>query len=255
MEIDETRVCTKCGIEKALEEFNKTSKPDNSRKRACRVCTSAASGEWQRKNAERAKANLARWRAANPEKRQAQVERHREAIGSLGLAILAWRARQRRAENPEKFREINRRSRAAHRDSSIARTRAWRERNPSLVRKWTQEYRAANRARLREGLAAWYAKNPDAARRHGANRRARKLAVGGKLSTGLAARLFVLQRGGCACGCKEKLDGDYHLDHRVPLALGGANTDSNMQLLRKVCNLKKHAKDPIVFMQERGFLL
>jgi hypothetical protein len=29
----------------------------------------------------------------------------------------------------------------------------------------------------------------------------------------------------------------------------------NVQLLCPPCNLKKHAKDPIQFMQERGFLL
>jgi len=36
---------------------------------------------------------------------------------------------------------------------------------------------------------------------------------------------------------------------------GGSNTDDNMQLLRKLCNLQKHAKHPVDFMQERGFLL
>lgn len=41
----------------------------------------------------------------------------------------------------------------------------------------------------------------------------------------------------------------------VPLALGGTNTDGNMQLLRSTCNQKKHAKHPVDFMQQRGFLL
>ena len=45
------------------------------------------------------------------------------------------------------------------------------------------------------------------------------------------------------------------LDHIVPLALGGLNKDENIQLLRAVCNLNKGRKNPIAFMQERGFLL
>lgn len=45
------------------------------------------------------------------------------------------------------------------------------------------------------------------------------------------------------------------MDHIVPLALGGSNTDGNIQLLRATCNQQKHAKHPVVFMQERGFLL
>lgn len=70
----------------------------------------------------------------------------------------------------------------------------------------------------------------------------------------MAKKLYELQRGKCACCCKP-LGNNYHLDHRVPLARGGRNEDCNMQLLRAKCNMQKSAKDPIEFMQERGFLL
>ncbi|MGL5935922.1 MAG: HNH endonuclease, partial [Cetobacterium sp.] len=36
---------------------------------------------------------------------------------------------------------------------------------------------------------------------------------------------------------------------------GGAHCDSNVQLLCPTCNLRKAAKDPVVFMQEMGRLL
>jgi 5-methylcytosine-specific restriction endonuclease McrA len=45
------------------------------------------------------------------------------------------------------------------------------------------------------------------------------------------------------------------MDHIIPLALGGTNTDDNIQLLRAKCNKQKGAKHPIDFMQQRGFLL
>jgi len=86
------------------------------------------------------------------------------------------------------------------------------------------------------------------------NRRARKKYNGGRLSKGLSNKLYKLQRGKCAC-CGKSLGDDYHLDHRMPLALGGVNEDLNMQLLRSKCNREKHAKHPIDFMQSRGFLL
>jgi len=41
----------------------------------------------------------------------------------------------------------------------------------------------------------------------------------------------------------------------MPLALGGANADDNIQLLRSTCNQQKHAKHPVDFMQQKGFLL
>jgi 5-methylcytosine-specific restriction endonuclease McrA len=81
-----------------------------------------------------------------------------------------------------------------------------------------------------------------------------KKETGGKLSSKLAARLFVLQKGKCAC-CLQPLGDDYHIDHIMPLALGGTNTDDNIQLLRAKCNLQKNAKHPVDFMQQRGFLL
>lgn len=66
-------------------------------------------------------------------------------------------------------------------------------------------------------------------------------------------RLLVLQRGLCAA-CKEVLK-KFHVDHIVPLALGGAHEPSNLQLLCPPCNRSKHAKDPVRFMQEKGYLL
>lgn len=41
----------------------------------------------------------------------------------------------------------------------------------------------------------------------------------------------------------------------VPLAKGGSDGPENIQLLCAPCNRRKSAKDPIVFMQENGFLL
>lgn len=120
---------------------------------------------------------------------------------------------------------------------------------------WQREDKEKADARMH----AWRKLNPkrlnENSRRQAHNRRARIREVGGRLSIGIAARLFELQRGKCACGCKQPLGDDYHLDHRMPLALGGANEDWNIQLLRSTCNQQKHAKHPVDFMQSRGYLL
>jgi 5-methylcytosine-specific restriction endonuclease McrA len=103
-------------------------------------------------------------------------------------------------------------------------------------------------------VSEWAKKYPDKRNANQQNRRARKIGAGGKLSPGLAQRLLVLQKGRCAC-CGASLAFGYNLDHIVPLALGGANEDWNMQLLTKKCNNEKHAKHPVDFMQSRGYLL
>lgn len=68
------------------------------------------------------------------------------------------------------------------------------------------------------------------------------------------SRLNVLQRGRCTV-CKEELNQTYHVDHVMPLALGGRHEPLNLQLLCPPCNRKKHAIDPVDFMQQQGYLL
>lgn len=126
-----------------------------------------------------------------------------------------------------------------NKDKARARYEAWQHANPG---------RAAERA------AAWNAAHPERRRELTQNRRAKLRAIGGGLSKGLTERLYSLQRGKCAC-CREPLGKNYHLDHIMPLALGGANTDDNMQLLRQRCNTRKNAKHPVDYMQSKGYLL
>ena len=212
------KFCSKCGTTKPVSKFGKRTSAKDGLNCWCKTCRNAANADYQKANPEKVKAAKAAWEKANPEKVNASAAR--------------WAA-----ANPEK--------RAAAR---LARYAA----NPAKHKASNAKWRASNADKERARCANWAASNPEAKRFHRANRRARNI---GKLSPGLLDRLFELQRGKCACGCKQPLGDDYHLDHRMPLALGGMNTDDNMQLLRKLCNLQKGAKHPVAFMQQRGFLL
>lgn len=186
----------------------------------CGPCARANAKAWVMANPGRAKAKDAAWQAANPDKRKAM-----------------WAAWQ--AQNIEHLKTAK---------------AAWNTTNRDRIKVVANAWRAANRDLLKKTQAARRAANPEAHRIHNQNRRALRKENGGKLSKGLAARLFNLQKGKCAC-CKQPLGRNYHLDHIMPIALGGANVDSNIQLLRQRCNNQKSTKHPIDFMQERGFLL
>ncbi|MFZ1365737.1 MAG: HNH endonuclease signature motif containing protein, partial [Brachymonas denitrificans] len=82
----------------------------------------------------------------------------------------------------------------------------------------------------------------------------RKQAAGGTHTAEDVADLFRLQRGKCAC-CRTSIKRCYHVDHIEPLARGGSNDRTNLQLLCPTCNTRKSAKHPIEFMQSRGLLL
>ena len=130
----------------------------------------------------------------------------------------------------------------------------WKEKNAEKHKLYQREWYLKNKKTVLEKQREWRAKNPDAYRVYSENRRSRKSFGGGRLSPDLCEKLFKLQKGKCAC-CKKPLGKNYHMDHIMPLFLGGTNTDDNIQLLRSECNRQKHAKHPVEFMQQRGFLL
>lgn len=173
--------------------------------------------------------------------------------------VLRAKAKRRREENPEKKKEYMakwlEKNREKMRRYLKTYSRKWRLANKQKMKEYGEKWRAKNPGKVKEMHLHWLSRNPNSMRVHNQNRRALRIKNGGCLSRGLSERLFSLQKGRCACGCAQPLGDDYHLDHILPLILGGTNTDDNMQLLRAKCNLEKHAKHPVDFMQSRGFLI
>lgn len=208
----------------------------------CKVCVKAYAAARRAANPEKNKESSITWAASNPERKKANNKAWNLANPEkVKASKAAWLAANQeyvkvyRAANLQKMIAYNKAYYASNRQKLIEQSRSWRLAHPNKVKEWRES-------------------NPEVARINNQNRRARKLANGGTLSKGLAENLFKLQKGKCPC-CKQSLGDDYHLDHIVPLALGGSNTDDNMQLLRKQCNQQKHAKHPVDFMQQKGFLL
>lgn len=124
----------------------------------------------------------------------------------------------------------------------------WRGGREAVVERQRQKGRSP------EGLARQrlYRKaNKEKVREFRMRRRGRSY---GRLPPGTVAKIGQLQKWLCAvCRCGVK--GKYHVDHIMPLAKGGQHVAANIQILCPACNVRKSAKDPIDFMQERGFLL
>lgn len=163
-----------------------------------------------------------------------------------------------RAENAERKKHYDSKYRENNLEKIKDRQKKHYAINCNAINSRVSEYRKANPEKVRAAINKWESNNRDYLRElsrvDAQNRRARKRMNGGVLSKGLAEKLFKLQHGKCAC-CSASLGNDYHLDHIMPLALGGKNEDWNIQLLKSTCNLKKHMKHPVDFMQSKGFLL
>lgn len=155
--------------------------------------------------------------------------------------------------NKERANAKSREWSAGHREIAANRTRKWYADNKKRHMETTKAYQARNKEVVKARLTRYRKKNADQVRVWKRNYKARKKnAIGTHTAKDIAA-LMILQRAKCA-ECRITL-GPHHVDHIVPLVLGGANSKDNLQLLCPKCNLIKRATDPIKFAQAKGRLL
>jgi len=174
---------------------------------------------------------VAKWRKLNPER---NLELHAEYRKSHKQHISEYASRFR-IENPEKMKQ---------------RQQDYYAENSERVCVYGKKYREENKEKTKGWARRWWLLNKDKARTYVQNRRAKTRGDKDLLSLGIIKKLYEQQNGLCAC-CGQELGDNYHLDHIMPLALGGEHSDSNVQLLKARCNLQKGAKHPEVFMRER----
>lgn len=156
-----------------------------------------------------------------------------------------------------------------YRARMLARDRAYKQENHAEIRVKNIARYAANAEKMRERRREYYRLNFEQQREYARNwrilnpiqhraqesvRRARKKASGGSYTQGQIASLSKLQRHKCAC-CADSIKKEFHIDHNVPLAKGGSNDISNIQLLCPPCNRRKSDKDPLEWANLNGRLL
>lgn len=211
--------CNGCGTVLPVDAFFKNKRMKDGLQTQCKVCMRSLQDKWRTNNRDKVKDIAKKSYLKNQDRNKA-------------------RARKRYWENPAYLSQ-------------------WAKDNKDLCRDARRRHYSKNKEKIRQKSKDWDRKNPDKFKermQRSANaRRARLAGVGGKLSKGIVQKLLMLQKGKCAY-CATVLH-KHHLDHIIPLALGGKNTDDNVQLLCPPCNMSKGAKHPIDYMQSKGFLL
>jgi 5-methylcytosine-specific restriction endonuclease McrA len=175
---------------------------------------------------------MRKWYAKTPQRMNAQSKRYHEA----NREKVAAQVREYRAAHQEEDAERHRIYYAVNRDKLAERNRKWREVNRDKVVKYYREYSATHSAQATERARIWNASHPEVGRTSSRQRRARKKNSSGTITTKQTEALYQRQCGKCAA-CKAELNGKYHLDHIMPLALGGSHTIDNAQILCPPCNL------------------
>lgn len=115
-------------------------------------------------------------------------------------------------------------------------------------------YWQANADRLRARNRAWKADRPGYSAKNERKRQALKIINGGSHTLNDVDRRLKWQKGACAY-CRRKVGDNFHKDHIIPLALGGSNAASNIQITCAKCNVSKRAARPEDFARAMGLLI
>lgn len=158
------------------------------------------------------------------------------------------------AANPEQRRTSKANSRKKNLEQYQATGRANYAANAEHRAAKMREYRAANPDRIKATKKKTYAKTYDLILARNRKRRAAERNAPGSHAAQDIVDIRKLQRDRCAI-CEVPLHGGGQIDHVIPLAKGGSDDRSNLQLACGPCNSRKRDKDPIDFMRERGLLL
>lgn len=182
---------------------------------------------------------------------QAETERNKKG-DCKPCAII--RTKKWIAENRQKHNAKTAKWQKNHPESLKARAKRYREKNAEEIKQREKAKRLLDPAKFSQRSRDYAKKYPDRVNARNAERRAKRKNQAGIVSKNIVEKLKKLQQNKCPC-CHKLLGDNYHIDHIVPLALGGMHQDSNLQLLRANCNQQKYNKHPIDFMQSKGFLL
>jgi 5-methylcytosine-specific restriction endonuclease McrA len=215
---------------------------------------SAKRAEYQRKYKQANRERIADLNA----KRRTENREHVRAV-----------AREYYRNNSDTIKARAKASHAANPEAALERAKAWAKENPDRLRvhkkKWAgkqppkyfrescRRYRERYPDLHRARLAAWKKQNPEKNREYVANRRARTVGSGGRITSRQIDALYAKQQGKCA-GCRKAVRANFQLDHVMPLALGGEHSIENAQILCPKCNRSKHAKHPDAWAASIGRL-
>lgn len=153
----------------------------------------------------------------------------------------AWKKKKYAEENEERVRESKKR---------------WARKNRGHIVEKSRKWRLENKEEKSRQNSIWWKNNRDKARVYNSRRRKLIKDSGGSYTESDILNIMKLQNGLCAePTCRVDVSTNYHIDHIMPIKLGGGNDSSNLQILCPRCNSRKYAKHPIDWARENGRLL
>jgi 5-methylcytosine-specific restriction endonuclease McrA len=160
---------------------------------------------------------------------QAQKKREKRATPEGKLQHIAEvSAYAKTSQGKTTVRQSSKKYRENHPERRKVTTRAWRQNNPEKQREATRRWRKENPDRIKQ-----------LRRIAESARRARKL----NQFVEKVDPQIVFDRDQGICGiCILPIEGDFHVDHVIPLSKGGEHSYANTQSAHPLCNMQKKDK-------------
>lgn len=239
------KVCSRCGVEKPIDQFHKRAASHDGLAASCKACNRTPEAIAKQREAAR------RYNQTEKGKQKNREKAHRNFHDNPKTReYLIGYEKRRRKSDPE-FAEKSRAYRRVF-------TREWREKNPEKVKESDkkQHHKISNTPELRAKYTkyererrherqkndpAFHEHLMDLAKRGYHKRRARLAGNGGSYTRSEWRRLCDYYEHRCVC-CGGKFQ-SLTVDHVIPLSKGGTNYIQNIQPLCRSCNSRKHDKD------------
>lgn len=216
----ESKVCSKCGIEKPMEEFHKQRGCAFGRRPDCKACCVRRAQKWADDNPERVKANHARHQRDNAERLSRESREYREA-------------------HKEQLSRYHKENHKKNRTRNLLRSRAWHHANKSRVRELSRVWVALNKDARDRYYKEWITHNPEHKRAASNNFKRREQGAQGTCTPD--QWIARLEYYGWRCYlCRAELTSKtLHMEHRIPVGRGGSHWPANLAPACPTCNFKK----------------
>lgn len=156
-------------------------------------------------------------------------------------------------ENKEKRAIKNKKWKQENKERLANTKKAWQQLHKERLSIYDKAYHKANAKQKAITDRAYRQANPERGIASKHKRRALKIKSGGTYTHTDITSLLLTQNSKCVY-CKTNLiitgKNNYHVDHRMPLFLGGSNFPDNLQLLCAPCNLSKSATHPDIYEKQ-----
>ena len=228
--IPQTKICTKCQIEKSVELFHKNKNKKDGLQAQCKECVKA----YYQANSEAITEQKRGYCQVNAEKiaeyRQAYYQANREVA----------------TERMKAYYQANR-------EVATERMKAYYQANSEKIAQQKKDYYQSNIGKMIELTKAYRQTQKGKAVRKNSDHKRRSITRQGDVTT---QQLLELEQSAKVCyWCGVSLKGKkIHIDHYIPLSKGGEHTLSNLVVSCAKCNISKSSKDPLKFAQSVGKL-